>query len=181
MTDVFALITSLGKEGKHPQEIARALHAQGVKDRRGKIISPAMVEGLLRFAELPAEEIRLDGARWATERAKAIGSELPAPVKKRGRKAGVVFKSSWKLSEEERTEIERLYFREHLGAGDIAARLRLPYRRVTIYCCHLAGFTMPPGDIEEYFDEQGRKVLKCPPAFARGIYPQRNVGAKGGW
>jgi hypothetical protein len=26
--------------------------------------------------------------------------------------------------------------------------------------------------------ENGIRVTKCPPAYARGVYPQRNVGAK---
>jgi hypothetical protein len=56
MTNALSLIISLGKEGKSPLEIARELHARGVKNENGKTIGPVMVSGFLRFVGKPAGE-----------------------------------------------------------------------------------------------------------------------------
>lgn len=66
--------------------------------------------------------------------------------------------------------------------GEIAAKLGLSALSVNKFCIHLAGFSVPPEEFTEFTDDQGRKVLRCPPGYAHGVIPQRNVRpTQGGW
>jgi hypothetical protein len=179
-----ALITSLGKEGKTPLEIARELHARGVTSERGKPVTPDMVAGCLRFHGVPVVEredvpVIAAGAVWGSRRqeSNAIGTPEPKPEKKRRnrRNPGTSF------SDRQKAEIARLYQQEKLKPAEIAMRLGISLGRVNTLVAYLAGFSVPPGDIEEYIDAEGHRVLKCPPGYAWGANPQRNVRpTKGG-
>jgi hypothetical protein len=180
-----ALIFRMGEEGKNAQAIAEELNARGLRGRAGRVFSAADVEGFLRFIGGTGIEVKeptkISQAAWGRGRtaiAQAYESPPETPSKRRRKKwnAGGLF------TEAQKAEIARLYQQEAISAGEIAIRLNLPYRRVNPYCAHLAGFSVPPGEITEYIDAEGRTVMKCPPAFARGAHPQRNVRpTQGGW
>lgn len=87
MNDTLTLISSLSRDGKSPLEIAQELHTRGEKDARGRTITPAVVEGLLRFAELPPDD-EFTGAVWGsgtkpTRRSEIDHDVAPKPQKKR--------------------------------------------------------------------------------------------------
>jgi hypothetical protein len=175
MTDALSLIKSLGREGKRPQEIARELHARGVKDARGRTITPAVVEGFLRFSDLPPDD-RFAGGVWGSGGPPPLASEIgphdaPKPRKKR--------KNRWNpgkaLTDELREKITRMYQNDCMRVSEIAAELGVDFRRIQGFCAFLSGFSMPPGEVSEFVDEQGRRVTRCPPGYAYGAMPQRNV------
>jgi hypothetical protein len=182
--NALTLITSLGKDGKTPVEIARELHTRGVTTDHGKTISTAMVEGFLRFAgistgagALPAME-RVTGAVWGSG-----GSNAGARTAVTKHRGGDVGKSAKRnkhtpsdFSDAQKAEISRLYFHENMKGGDIAKKLGLRQTTLNMFLGSLAGFSVPPGEITEYIDDQGRRIVKLPPGYARGAYPQRNVG-----
>jgi hypothetical protein len=185
--NLLSLIVSLEKEGKSPLEIARELHARGLKGRGGHVFTPADVEGFLRFIGVAGIEVeagrKISQATWGSRGAGAQASAIEpddaaGPEKKR--------KNRWNpgnaLPDELKAKITRLYQHEHLRSNEIAERLGLPLRKVAPFCAVLSGFPMPPGEVTVIIDEDGRKITRCPPGYAKGAAPQRNIRpTQGGW
>ena len=40
--------------------------------------------------------------------------------------------------------------------------------------------TNPPGEVTTYVDELGRTITKCPPGYARGVFPNASARGTGG-
>jgi len=185
--NALSLIISLGKEGKDPREIAQELHARGVKDERGSTISPEMVSGFLRFVGKPTDaatnympelfgDISSDAA-WAAKRQASVNRfeidgefqdhDPKKPRKNRPRKGG-------HLGDELKADVTRL-FQDGMKPDEIAKRLGVHLRKIYGFCTMLAEFSVPPGDIEFFVDAAGHRVMKCPPGYAFGAEPPRNV------
>jgi hypothetical protein len=185
MSDAFTLIRTLGKDGKSAQEIARELHARGVTNESGKTINTEMVSGFLRFigneqasSYLPGMFGPIEGT-WGAKREKtsmAHAGELVVKTKRRNR-----WNPARGLDDDLKTAVARLYQKEGKKVDEIARELGVHPRKIAAFCAALAGLDVPPGEVTFFIDESGREVTKCPPAFAHSAYPQRNVGAKGGY
>lgn len=180
--DAFTLIRSLGKEGKSPLEIARELHKVGATTGSGAVISPAVVSGFLRFlgsgsdaSYLPTMFGPLDGkwgARRQTKRANSSEGTTPiiGKIRRNKRHGGTG------LTDDFKAEVARLYQRENKKVDEIAKALGVHPRKISAFCAMLSGLAVPPGELTMFIDEHGREVTQCPPAFAHGASPQRNVG-----
>jgi hypothetical protein len=186
MTNSVSLIISLGREGKSPRDIARELHSRGVFDERGRAISPEMVSGFLRFIGSPLDsetnylpvlfgtissEVTWGaGKKTSVNRFEPGGQQEPREPRGKNRNA-----KRGHLSDDVKTEVSRLFQQEGLKPHAIAERLGVPLRKIYGFCIRLSGFTVPPGEIEVVTDANGQKVMKCPPGYALGAEPQRNV------
>jgi len=185
MSNALSLIISLSKEGKSPREIAQQLHDQGVKDERGRTISPEMVSGFLRFVGKPTDAAtnympELFGgisseAAWGAKRQPSVNRfeldgefEVVAAKKRRKNRTGRL------LSDDLKAEVTKLF---HAGSkpDEIAKELGVHLRKIYGFCMMLAGFSVPPGEIEIVIDGNGQRVMKCPPGYAMGAEPPRNV------
>jgi hypothetical protein len=172
------VIRELNAAGKDPRGIAMELVERGIKPRGKAVWSADIIESILRFLGLTTIRnlvISTPGGKKSAPASLVTAFEGKPERRQKASKPTHTF--STLLTDEQKELVTRLYKAEGLKADAIAKQLKLPYRRVTAYCAHLSGLEIPPGEFTEFIDEQGRKVTKCPPAYARGIFPQRNVGA----
>ena len=174
--DPKAIILELNAQGKDARDIAVELASRGVCHRHGCLWSADMVASILRImGETPIRNMTLvsEGAPGNGRRKRKVRRDISGDVEK-SPKCHNHTKSHF--SEAQRIEIARLYQQENMRGGDIAKKLGVSPTHLNIFLGSLAGLSMPPGEITEYIDDQGRRILKCPPGFAHGAYPQRNVG-----
>jgi hypothetical protein len=181
VSEAETLILSMGEDGKDAQAIAVELNGRGLRGRGGHVFTPAEVEGFLRFiganGAVRAPVKNVNGAVWGKQAAAAKarppedGDDEGHDSVPRNR-----YRTYKHFSETQQAEIARLYRIENMSGGDIAKKLGLSRTHLNLFLGSLAGLSVPPGEITEYTDDQGRKILKCPPGWAHGAYPQRNVG-----
>ena len=178
--DPTVIIRELNAQGKDSRDIAIELVNRGIRPRQGRSWSEDMVARILRLlGEAPVRALAM--VRQATgARAHDASTIASGKAREKGQPKFKKWKANSKFTDAQKAEIMRLYQHEHMSSGEIAKKLGLQVVRVNPFCASLAGFSVPPGEIVEFIDELGRKVMKCPPGYARGAYPQRNVGSKGG-